>query len=107
MTGPRRTPKLSDDAVRDTLAGMDGWDLDQGKLHKRWEFADFVAAFGFMTSCALLAEASDHHPEWFNVYRKVEVWLTTHDAGGITEKDVALARGMDARALPFTRPADR
>jgi 4a-hydroxytetrahydrobiopterin dehydratase len=61
-----------------------------------------------MASCALIAEAADHHPEWTNVYRRVEVWLTTHDAGGITEKDLALARAMDARAAALpSGPAPR
>ena len=65
---------------------------------KTFEFADFVAAFGFMTRVALVAERMNHHPEWFNVYRRVEVKLTTHDAGGITELDFELARVMEAAA---------
>jgi 4a-hydroxytetrahydrobiopterin dehydratase len=93
-----RTPLLSEDAVRSALADLPGWDIESGKLHRRFEFADFRAAFGFMATCALIAEASDHHPEWLNVYRNVEVWLTTHDSGGITQKDVDLARAMSARA---------
>jgi 4a-hydroxytetrahydrobiopterin dehydratase len=94
----RRAPRLDADRITAALADLPGWDLDRGRLHRRFEFADFPAAFGFMASCALVAEAADHHPEWTNVYRRVEVWLTTHDAGGITEKDLALARAMDARA---------
>jgi 4a-hydroxytetrahydrobiopterin dehydratase len=93
-----RAPLLTEDAVRRALADLPGWDLAGPKLHRRFEFADFRAAFGFMATCALIAEASDHHPEWLNVYRTVEVWLTTHDSGGITQKDVDLARAMNERA---------
>ncbi len=67
-------------------------------LHREYRFPDFVAAFGFMTSAALAAESINHHPEWKNVYNRVVVDLTTHDAGGITEKDLELARRMDALA---------
>ncbi|MDA1223163.1 MAG: 4a-hydroxytetrahydrobiopterin dehydratase [Planctomycetota bacterium] len=93
-----RVPLLTDDAVRAALEELPGWSAASNKLHRRFEFADFRAAFGFMATCALIAEASDHHPEWLNVYRTVEVWLTTHDSGGITEKDVELARAMSERA---------
>ncbi|MDA0375489.1 MAG: 4a-hydroxytetrahydrobiopterin dehydratase [Planctomycetota bacterium] len=93
-----RAPLLTDDAVRAALDDLPGWSVASSKLHRRFEFADFRAAFGFMATCALIAEASDHHPEWLNVYRTVEVWLTTHDSGGITEKDVELARAMSERA---------
>ena len=71
------------------------WRLVDGKLHKEFQFADFVAAFGFMAQAALVAERSNHHPEWFNVYRTVRVDLATHDAKGITERDFALAGAMD------------
>jgi 4a-hydroxytetrahydrobiopterin dehydratase len=74
------------------------WVLRDGKLHKAFHFADFVAAFGFMTRIALIAERSNHHPEWFNVYRTVRVDLTTHDVKGISERDFALARAMDREA---------
>ncbi len=90
--------KLDETALRDALAGLPGWSLEDGKLHREYRFDDFVTAFGFMTSAALVAEAMNHHPEWFNVYGRVVVDLTTHDAGGITEKDLALARRMDALA---------
>ena len=92
------TPRLADDAVRAALAELDGWDVDQGKLHRKFVFRDFREAFGFMATCATIAEAMNHHPEWCNVWREVEVWLTTHDAGGITQKDVDLARAMTERA---------
>ena len=87
--------KLSDAAVRDALAGLPAWTLLDGKLHREYRFADFVAAFGFMTRAALVAEAMDHHPDWKNVYNRVVVDLVTHDAGGITERDLTLARRMD------------
>ena len=67
-------------------------------ISKSFKFKDFNAAFGFMTRIALIAEKADHHPEWFNVYNRVEVTLTTHDAGGVTEKDIALAQHMNALA---------
>ena len=87
---------LSEQALSAALEELGGWDLDDGKLHTRFEFPNFRQAFGFMTSVALAAESANHHPEWFNVYNKVEVWLTTHEAGGITERDVKLARCMKA-----------
>lgn len=85
------TAKLSDNEIRSRLNGLEGWSLDDGKLHRKFQFGDFVAAFGFMSRAALLAEKMNHHPEWTNVYNRVEVWLTTHDAGGISEKDFELA----------------
>ena len=88
---------LDDDAIQTALAELEAWDLDAGKLHRVFTFRDFRDAFGFMTTCALVAEAMDHHPEWLNVWRTVEVWLSTHSAGGITAKDLELARAMDAR----------
>ena len=90
--------KLSDAELAEALAGLPGWTLDEGKLHREYRFPDFVAAFGFMASVALVAERMNHHPEWFNVYGTVRVHLTTHDAGGITRRDLELARAMDARA---------
>ena len=86
---------LGDDAVRARLGELHGWRLEQGKLHREFEFEDFGVAFGFMTSVALAAEAMDHHPEWFNVWNKVRVDLTTHDAGGVTELDFELAGHMN------------
>ena len=87
--------KLDETALREALADLEGWSLEAGKLHREYRFPDFVTAFGFMSSVALVAEAMNHHPEWQNVYNRVVVDLTTHDAGGITEKDLALARRMD------------
>lgn len=80
------------------LAKLTGWQLKAGKLHREYQFSDFVAAFGFMSSAALVAQTMDHHPEWFNVFNKVRVDLTTHDAGGISALDVELARAMDELA---------
>jgi 4a-hydroxytetrahydrobiopterin dehydratase len=91
--------KLDEATVRGRLSELDGWVLVGGKLHRELAFADFVAAFGFMTRVALLAEKADHHPEWSNVYGKVVIDLVTHDAGGITERDFALAKAIDA-AVP-------
>ncbi len=70
------------------------WSIEDGKLHREFSFPDFVTAFAFMAKVALLAERANHHPEWFNVYNKVVVDLTTHDAGGISSKDFDLAREM-------------
>jgi 4a-hydroxytetrahydrobiopterin dehydratase len=88
-------------APRDLERALDslaGWRLDGGKLFREFRFADFGEAFGFMTRSALVAEKLDHHPEWSNVYATVRVHLTTHDAGGLTELDLELARAMDAIA---------
>ncbi len=90
--------RLSEEAVLAALGGLEGWSLEADKLHKEYRFTDFVEAFGFMARVALVAERMDHHPEWFNVWRTVRVDLSTHDAGGITELDLALARAMDAEA---------
>jgi 4a-hydroxytetrahydrobiopterin dehydratase len=91
------TQKLSGDARARALAGLEGWTEVEGRdaIRKRYTFADFNAAFGFMARAALVAEKLDHHPEWFNVYKTVDVTLSTHDAGGVTERDIALAAAMD------------
>ena len=75
-----------------------GWEIVDGKLHREFRFGDFVEAFGFMSRVALVAEKSDHHPEWSNVWNRVTVDLVTHDAGGITDLDVALANTMNELA---------
>ncbi len=89
--------KLDTEARSAALAGLAGWQEASGRnaITKIFVFADFNAAFGFMTRAALIAEKMDHHPEWFNVYKTVQVTLSTHDAGGVTELDVALAQAMD------------
>ena len=81
--------------IQARLPSLTGWSLANGKLHREYKFADFVAAFGFMTRAALAAEKMDHHPEWFNVWNKVVVDLTTHDAGGISESDFKLATRLN------------
>lgn len=89
--------KLSPEARKAALAKLSGWSDAAGRdaIAKTFTFKDFNQAFGFMTRAALVAEKMDHHPEWFNVYKKVEVTLSTHDAGGVTELDVKLAEAMD------------
>jgi 4a-hydroxytetrahydrobiopterin dehydratase len=91
------TRKIGAKALVDQLSGWSECD-GQDAVCKTFKFNDFNEAFGFMTRVALKADAMDHHPEWFNVYNKVEVTLTTHDADGVTEKDVELARFMDGAA---------
>ena len=93
-----RPPKLDDSAIRDALTGLPGWSIASGKLHRELRFRDFVEAFGFMSSVALVAERMDHHPEWSNVYARVSIDLVTHDAGGITELDLELARRISELA---------
>ena len=92
--------KLTGDARKSALAKLSGWSeaKDRDAISKKFVFADFNAAFGFMTRAALVAEKLDHHPEWFNVYKTVEVTLSTHDAGGLTEFDVKLAEAMNKLA---------
>ena len=89
--------KLSGEARKSALARLKGWSEVKGRdaISKKFVFTDFNEAFGFMTRAALVAEKNDHHPEWSNVYKTVEVTLSTHDAGGLTERDVLLAEAMD------------
>jgi 4a-hydroxytetrahydrobiopterin dehydratase len=91
------TEKLSGEARKSALARLKGWSeaKDRDAISKKFVFADFSEAFGFMARAALVAEKMDHHPEWFNVYKTVDVTLSTHDAGGLTESDVKLAEAMD------------
>ena len=95
--------KLSPTAVTEQLTILADWRLSDGKLHLQLVFADFVAAFDFMSKVAVLAEAAGHHPEWSNVYNRVEIDLTTHDVGGITMKDFDLAEKIN-RALAENTP---
>ena len=88
--------RLSDDQIKTELTGLSGWSVVNGKLHKDFVFDDFVEAFGFMTRAAIHIEKMNHHPEWFNVYNKISVDLTTHDAGGITQNDIVLARTLNS-----------
>jgi 4a-hydroxytetrahydrobiopterin dehydratase len=89
--------KLTGDARKAALAKLAGWSevKDRDAITKTFVFRDFNEAFGFMTRAALIAEKLDHHPEWFNVYKTVTVTLSTHDAGGLTERDVTLAQAMN------------
>ena len=92
--------KLDRTAIDEKLTAVGDWALsdDAGSITRSFKFADFREAFGFMTQSALAAEKFDHHPEWFNVYSKVDVTLTTHDAGGLTEQDFKMAKAMDKAA---------
>jgi len=92
--------KLSGEARKSALARLKGWSEVGGRdaITRKFVFADFNQAFGFMTRAALVAEKMDHHPEWFNVYKTVKVTLSTHDAGGLTDLDVTLAEAMDKLA---------
>ena len=92
--------KLSGDARKAALARLKGWSEVPGRdaIARKFVFADFNQAFGFMTRAALVAEKLDHHPEWFNVYKTVAVTLSTHEAGGLTARDIALAAAMDQMA---------
>ncbi|NJN49671.1 MAG: 4a-hydroxytetrahydrobiopterin dehydratase [Alkalinema sp. RL_2_19] len=78
--------------ITQQLSQISGWEVKAGKLHRQFKFDDFVAAFGFMASMAIVSESMGHHPEWFNVYNQVTVDLTTHDAGGLTQKDLDWAK---------------
>ena len=92
--------KLTGQARMNALSKLSGWSEVAGRdaISRKFVFKDFNAAFGFMTRAALIAEKMDHHPEWFNVYKTVDVTLSTHDAGGVTELDIKLATEMDKLA---------
>jgi 4a-hydroxytetrahydrobiopterin dehydratase len=94
-------PKMTDAQIDGELATTPGWARTGDTLTRTLEFKDFVTAFGFMTSVALVAERMDHHPDWTNVYRTVKVALNTHDAGGITALDFELARAMNKLSAPL------
>ena len=89
---------LSPQEISAALLGLPGWSLDHGKLHRQYVFPDFAHAMGFFAIAAPAIEKKDHHPEWSNVYNRVTVDLVTHSAGGITQKDVALASQLEAIA---------
>ena len=98
--GSQMAQKLTGPAKADALRKLSGWSEVSGRdaITRKFVFKDFNQAFGFMTQAALIAEKMDHHPEWFNVYKNVEVTLSTHDAGGVTELDIKLATEMDKLA---------
>jgi 4a-hydroxytetrahydrobiopterin dehydratase len=89
--------KLADQEIAAALAGLPGWSRVDGRsaIAKKFQFADFNAAWGFMCRVALAAEKQDHHPEWFNVWNRVEITLSTHDAGGLSARDVKLAETIE------------
>lgn len=87
--------KLTETEIAAALPNVPGWTRNGDGIERQYKFADFTEAFGFMARVALLAEKADHHPEWSNVYNKVDIRLTTHDAGGISARDFALARAID------------
>jgi len=88
--------KLSSESIDNELKNLAGWSVVNNKIHKEFEFDDFNQAFGFMTRAAMYIEKMNHHPEWFNVYNKIVVDLTTHDAGGITQNDINLAKILNS-----------
>ena len=88
--------RLSEEQIKTELAGLPGWSILNGKLHKDFVFDDFIEAFGFMCKAAIHIEKINHHPEWFNVYNKISIDLVTHDAGGITQNDIDLARTLNS-----------
>lgn len=93
-------PQLTEDERESWLTALPEWSLtrDGGAIERKFEFVDFSEAFAFMTRVALIAEKHDHHPEWFNVYNRVEITLTTHDAGGLSLRDMKMAKAIDALA---------
>lgn len=95
--GDQKRTKLENAEIEKALTACPGWSLEAARpaLMKRFNFKDFSAAWAFMAQSALLAEKMDHHPEWFNVYNRVDVLLTTHDAGGITQLDINMAQAMN------------
>ena len=90
--------KLTDAEIAAALTEVPGWTIKDSKLHREYEFADFTHAFGFMAAAATVIEKLNHHPEWFNVWNKVRIDLTTHDSGGVTKRDFDLAQGMERLA---------
>ena len=88
--------RLSESDIDEELKKLTGWNVKDGKLHKEFQFDNFNQAFGFMTRAAMEIEKMNHHPEWFNVYNRITVDLTTHEAGGITNNDVNLARILNS-----------
>ena len=92
---PDQAKNLAASEIGTALKALSGWSIMEGKLHREYQFANFAEAFGFMTSAALVAESMNHHPEWFNVYSTVKIDLSTHDVGGISDRDFELAKIID------------
>lgn len=95
-----KVAKLSESEIQAALKKLEGWSVHSGQLHKTFRFGSFVEAFGFMARAALVAESMQHHPEWSNVYDRVTVNLITHDIGGISDRDLTLAKKLDELAVP-------
>ena len=93
-----KAKKLEEAEIEAALTGLEGWTVENGKLHQEYRFPTFVEAFSFMTGGALVAESMNHHPEWFNVYHTVRIDLVTHDVQGISNRDVEMARRFDRLA---------
>ena len=98
---------LTQAEIAAALVKLPGWKVVKAKLHREYKFPDFIHAFGFMATCATAIQAMDHHPEWFNVYGTVKIDLSTHDAGGITQKDVDLAKLLENFAKKLTTNAHK
>jgi 4a-hydroxytetrahydrobiopterin dehydratase len=94
--------KLTGDEIKQALPKLTGWAVKDSKLHREYQFPDFAHAIGFMTIAAIGIEKMNHHPEWFNVYNRVRIDLSTHDSGGITQKDVDLALFLEEIARKLT-----
>lgn len=96
MAGAQKgAQKLTETEIAERLEKLEGWSVQKDKLHREHKFGDFVEAFGFMTQVALVAESMNHHPEWFNVWATVVIDLTTHDCGGISDRDFVLAERIN------------
>lgn len=93
--------KMTEQEIAAALAALPGWSLEGSKLHREYRFADFIHAFGIMATSAIAIEKMNHHPEWANVWNRVTVDLTTHDAGGVTARDFELARLLEQFAVRF------
>lgn len=91
--------RLAEEEIRERLSNLPGWTLRENKLHREFQFSDFVSAFGFMSSMALVSESMNHHPEWFNVYKTVRIDLSTHDVGGVSSLDFEWAEAANSRFL--------
>ena len=101
--GDMARQKLNEQQLETSLKQLSAWELRNSKLHREFKFSDFAHAFGFMTTAAILIEKMNHHPEWSNVYNRVSVDLMTHDANGITQRDVELAHLLDSiYSTPFS-----
>lgn len=88
--------KLDPPAIQEELSKRPDWRMDGNRLYRHFAFSSFIEAFGFMSRVALLAEAQNHHPEWSNIYNRVDIYLTTHEVKGISERDFTLARSIDS-----------